>query len=191
MGKKQEERARLLNIRKNILPEQREEASHQICRHLLASEVLEAGAFVYGYFPLREEVDIRMALEELLGWGCHVALPKVCGTQMDFVEVTDLDRDLKEGSFHVMEPVSDQVVHWPEAFVLVPGVGFDRQGARMGYGKGYYDRYFFAHPCCMLIGIAYEEQVAEQICAEPHDLRMDAICTQNGMYSVTRSKDSV
>ncbi len=191
MGKKQEERARLLKVRKELLPGYRADASGKICAHLRESEFFAAGTRVYGYFPLKEEADIRAALKELLANGCRLALPKVHGVQMYFVEVNDLDKDLREGCFHVMEPVSEQIVHWPDAVVLVPGVGFDRQGTRMGYGKGYYDRYFMKHPCRMLLGIAYEEQITEQLAAEPHDLRMDLICTQNGMYSVKQSKDSV
>lgn len=95
---------------------------------------------------------------------------------MVFIRVRNLQNDFEEGSYHIMEPVSGEIVDWTDALVLVPGLCFDRHGHRLGYGKGYYDRYFFAHECGALMGICYSCFLLDEIPSEEHDLAMNAVC---------------
>lgn len=94
---------------------------------------------------------------------------------MAFIRVRTLQNDFEEGSFHIMEPVSREVVDWGDAFTLVPGLCFDRQGHRLGYGKGYYDRYFSSHKCSALMGICYSLLMLNEIPSEGHDLLMNRV----------------
>ena len=82
----------------------------------------------------------------------------------------------------VMEPVETNPIDWEEALVLVPGVAFDRQGSRMGYGKGYYDRFFEGKTDCVKVGVAYELQVADQLPTEENDLPMEYLVTEKGVW---------
>ncbi len=134
--------------------------SAQICGHILDSEMYRGAQYIYAYYPLGNEVDVRLVAQTAWQEGKHVAFPKVFGDDMRFFEVTDFGQ-LAEGAFGVMEPDEDAgaiPVDWmsetggnsilpgrePKSrlLVLVPGIAFDMQGNRMGHGKGYYDRYF-------------------------------------------------
>ena len=106
----------------------------------------------------------------------------VFGEEMEFYEVDDFTC-LKEGCFHVMEPdlenydlkkYEDQTepVH-----ILVPGVAFSEVGCRLGYGKGYYDRYLSMHPSLIPIGICYSEQREPEIPTDIYDMRMTKLIT--------------
>ena len=105
---------------------------------------------------------------------------------MEFYEVSGLE-ELTEGAFHVPEPPKDgrEPVDWKGVPVLVPGVAFDSSGARCGYGKGYYDRYFAAHPELVRVGVAFECQLSEELsaCCDATDVRLDYVQTQRCCYA--------
>ena len=106
---------------------------------------------------------------------------------MRYFEISSFS-ELEEGTFHVMEPVEMHPVDWENALVLVPGVAFDRQCNRMGYGKGYYDRFFEGKPDCVKLGVAYELQVSDQLPAEENDLPMEYLVTEKEMWKKDDSR---
>lgn len=166
--------------------------SEAICKRVLSSAEYKAAETLFAYYPLGNEVDCLPVLKQALTEGKRVVLPRT-GTdcQMDFYEIHSLD-DVEEGNFHVMEPKTSCKHFWPDmdeagntvvrgndyTLVLVPGVVFDYQGNRYGYGKGYYDRYFARFPQLKRIALAYTEQVSEEPleCLET-DMKMHVILT--------------
>ena len=108
---------------------------------------------------------------------------------MDFFCVSDASQ-LTSGAFHVMEPDVDTYVL--ETFqstqvqvpILVPGVAFSRRGERIGYGKGYYDRYIGIHSELLSVGICFECQLLDVLPAEPQDIAMCQIVTELNEYKV-------
>ena len=104
--------------------------------------------------------------------------------------LADFKTELKEGAFHIMEPQKGcKKAEFSRAYCLVPGSVFDRSGNRIGYGKGYYDRYFAAYPKLYRIGIAYESQIEERIKPEKHDRKMHAMVTEHGMRVICNKED--
>lgn len=95
---------------------------------------------------------------------------------------------LRRGRFGVLEPPAGAVVR-PQAgdVVVVPGVAFDRDGGRLGRGRGYYDRAFpvGAEEAPRLVGFAYSVQLVERVPCDSRDRRMDAIVTEDGVHRVT------
>lgn len=152
-------------------------ASKIICQELLEQSKGWETSHFYLYYPLGNEASLLFFAEKLLQQGKQVAFPKVNGTEMEFYEVLSLT-DFQEGSFHIMEPVGSTKVEWMDALVMVPGLVFDFEKNRMGYGKGYYDRYFSSHTVGKRIGIAYENQIEPILEAEPWDIPMDQIVTE-------------
>lgn len=192
MERKQQIRAELKEKRASLPREQREEYSRKICENLRAFVKTEKPKVIYFYYPLGSEVNLLPLAEELLKEeyfaeaaaleGRVIAFPRTCGDTMEFYPVTSLS-DFVEGRFHIMEPVGELPLTEPEPLVVVPGLGFDRQGNRMGYGKGFYDRYFARFPSCRKIGAAFEAQIVEEIPAQAHDIIMDFVVTEKGVLN--------
>ena len=175
------------DLRDNMADEQVGAMSRAICERLLASEVYRQTDTIYAYYPLGREVSPLALIERALADGKVLAFPRVgesCG--MDFYRVTSLSQ-LAEGSFHVMEPVLEcPMLQKTRALVLVPGLAFDRQGNRYGYGKGYYDRYFARFPGLTRVALAYEHQMEEAMEVLPTDVKMHRIETECGSYIISR-----
>lgn len=184
METKNQIRTSALTVRSHLPEQVRTVYSRQINKFLMESEITAENQYFYCYAPLHSEVDITEFTKYLIKQGKHIALPKVYGEKMCFVEVKDLDSQLQKGTFQVMEPVSDTEVLWEQAVVLVPGAAFDLSGNRIGYGKGYYDRYFSNRSCRLKIGVTYHEMIIDHIPAEPHDLSVDMICTQRALITI-------
>ena len=134
------------------------------------------------YHPLRGEVSLLSLAEQLLSVDKQVAFPRVRERDMDFYCVTDLKSQFSEGSFHVMEPVTETKADLTRAVCFVPGLAFDSQFQRLGYGAGYYDRYFAAHPQIMRIGICMNRFYIPVIPAQSNDVSMHWIVTENHVY---------
>lgn len=148
-----------------------------ICHKILSSKLYEEADCVYGYYPLGNEVSLIPVMVDCLEQGKKLALPRVDGDHMDFYQITSLDQ-VEEGCFHVMEPVTTEKVHEERALVLTPGVAFDRNGNRIGYGKGYYDRYFTCHPSLTRLGVSYYSQMEESIPAQETDVKLQYLITE-------------
>lgn len=136
---------------------------------------------VLGYTATAQEVSIDEVLRALLTEGVRVCLPWVNGRDLAVGSVTDLDTDLAPGYRGVREPRPDRRAPLrPDALdaLLIPGVGFDERGNRLGYGGGHFDRLLGRlRRGAVTIGVALDEQIVESLPTEPHDKRVDVIVT--------------
>lgn len=159
--------------------------SKRICDILLEWELFRQARKLCFYYPLGKEADLLIAASQALDQGKQVYFPRTAGGVMDFWQVAGL-ADFKEGCFHVMEPVSEERLdvsgEAEDVLILTPGVVFDHQKGRMGYGKGYYDRYFANVPGAVKLGIAYQCQVTELIATDVWDVPMDYMITEEGIW---------
>jgi 5-formyltetrahydrofolate cyclo-ligase len=144
------------------------------------------GARCVGLFvSLADEIDTTPLFDILRNSGVHIALPRVriADTQLDFVLAHDL-KTLEPGPFRLLEPVGELVPLSTIDVVLVPGLVFDRNGGRLGYGAGYYDR-VLAHYDKPRVGFCYRFQlVDDELALAPHDRPMTAIAHDEGVYEV-------
>ncbi|MEE8332622.1 MAG: 5-formyltetrahydrofolate cyclo-ligase [Alphaproteobacteria bacterium] len=146
---------------------------------------IPADAVVAGYWPLRDEFDVRALLGDLHGEGLVCALPVVRGPDrpLMFRRWRPGDR-LTEGSFGIAEPASDKPELQPLA-LLVPLLGVDGRGCRLGYGKGFYDRTLAelrAAGPVVAIGVCFAAQRVREVPAENHDQRLDWVLTETGAW---------
>ena len=156
----------------------REEKSAQIAKNLFDTK-----AYKMAY---RSEADTMPVIEHAFAEQKCVAVPRVVlldGEQgsgkMVFCRIMSLD-DCVKGTYGILEPKKDcQVVRADEnSLILVPGCAFTRDGLRMGYGGGYYDRYLQMYKEAVTVGYAFEEQLFDAIPSEAHDRRLDFVVTQ-------------
>lgn len=133
--------------------------------------------WVFLYMDIRGEAGTGMILEELWRNKIRTALPRVEGKELRFYPVSGRE-DLHPGYMGILEPSGNAApAEEDNALVLVPGVAFDRKGFRLGYGGGFYDRFFARCPGCRKWGLAYEFQIIEEVPHEAWDQRMDRIFT--------------
>jgi 5,10-methenyltetrahydrofolate synthetase len=158
-----------------------EQLSLKISQIVLASQWYQDAGLVFFYYPLGKEVSLLPVMHDALRRNKRAAFPKTAGDQMEFYEVTSLSQ-LKEGCFHVMEPeaVQENLVCEQPDICFVPGTVFDKKGGRLGYGRGYYDRYFAGRHTARLIGCAYAYQIVDELCIDEWDVRMDFVVSEEG-----------
>jgi len=141
---------------------------------------LAPGSVVGGYHALPDEADPAHLLQALVTAGCHIAYPRIVapGLPLEFHLVPD-GQVLQRGAHGIHEPKA----HWPSVMphlLLVPLLAFDKNGHRLGYGGGFYDRTLFAYRI-RAIGLGYAAQEMESLPAEAHDMKLDAILTERGL----------
>ena len=136
---KTELRRRIREKKRAMTAEEIEERSRELGRQFAATEAYRRAKTVYGYMPYNQEVRTVPMLEQALRDGKKVAVPKCYGDEMKFIYLDDLTKVAK-GYAGIPEPIADEpVAHDETALVLMPGLAFDPQGHRIGYGGGFYD----------------------------------------------------
>lgn len=158
-----------------MTPEQIEKASAQLAEKFFATDAYRSAQTLYGYLPYNQEVRTLPILEQALHDGKKVAVPKVYGDEMRFIYLTDLSR-VEKGYASIPEPIDDgPVADDPTALVLMPGLAFDPEGHRMGYGGGFYDKFLAAQPGHPTVALCYEFQMLPQLPCESHDIPVDLV----------------
>lgn len=149
------------------------ERSARLGQLLLQSEAYKNAKTIYGYLPYNQEVRTVPMLEQALRDGKRVAVPKVYGEEMKFLYLEDLTQ-VEKGYAGIPEPVADGPVADDEtALVLMPGLAFDPQGRRIGYGGGFYDKFLAAEPNHPTLALCYAFQVLPALETEAHDIPVD------------------
>lgn len=152
-----------------------ERRSAILAERLFATAQYRRAGAVYAYLSFNQEVRTRPIIEHAWASGKRVAVPKVVGDEMTFIWLERFD-DLAVSGFGVPEPAGDGPVAADEsALVLMPGLVFDPQGHRVGYGGGYYDRYLARHPGHVKVALCFDFQLIGHIEPDPHDIPADLV----------------
>lgn len=174
-------RQRLLSQRQQLEYPRCVRFSNAVQDFVLASAVYAGSRLLALYAPVHNEVLTDRLLKAALESGKRVCFPRLENGQIVFVEVAGGD-ELQTGQLGVAEPQGQTVIA-PEVIdlVIVPGVGFDRQGRRIGYGLGCYDRALAECNHAAFVGLAFSFQVVERLPEEEHDIRLDYLATEDEM----------
>ncbi|MBE6947385.1 MAG: 5-formyltetrahydrofolate cyclo-ligase [Ruminococcaceae bacterium] len=168
-------RKQIRELKKAMTAEEIQQSSEKLGELFLSSELYRQAKTIYGYLPYNQEVRTTPILAQALADGKKVAVPKVYGEQMKFIYLTDLSQ-VEKGYCGIPEPIADEpVADDPTALVLLPGLAFDRQGHRMGYGGGFYDKFLATEPHHPTIALCYSFQVLPQLPAEEFDVPVDVV----------------
>jgi 5-formyltetrahydrofolate cyclo-ligase len=180
-GEKHTLRQQCQDRRLALSSETRKAASRKICDLLLRLPEYAAARTVALYAADAGEVDLQGVFQCSVTDRKSCFFPEVVGGAMDFRRVTQWS-DLVPGRFGILAPPKTTVLLAPAQcdMVIVPGVAFDRQGNRLGRGKGYYDRYLPQVRGCR-VGVSFDVGVCESLPHEPHDVRMDVLITESGV----------
>lgn len=160
------------------------EASGRICERLAQTAQWRRASWIYAYMDFRREVMTGELLRRAWSEGKRVAVPRVEGDDLIFCEITD-PAQCGPGYFGIPEPLASCPKADPagaETLVIVPGVAFDRARHRVGYGKGFYDRYLSAHPEYDTAAVAFSWQMVERVPGEPQDVVPHSLVTEEAVY---------
>lgn len=169
-------------MRDAMWPDRRAEASKAAAAHFFEGVELTSGETVAAYWPIRDELDVRPVLTRLMDEGQPVCLPVVIGDGLPLeLRLWQPGAALYPSGFGTLAPDELAPLAEPDV-ILMPLLGFDKHGTRLGYGGGYYDRTLSRigrKP--KLIGFAFALQEFDHIPRDAHDVPLDAVVTENGV----------
>jgi 5-formyltetrahydrofolate cyclo-ligase len=176
------------HARRNQQPE-KDELSRVICSTFMALPEYSAAKTIMFYVDARSEVRTRHSLPDALRSGKRIIVPWCLNNELELFHLEDMN-ELSIGMYKILEPKPElrdlpakKVTAEDLDIVMVPGVAFDRSGARMGHGFGYYDKLLQnARPDAPLVALAFECQFFPEIPTGAHDIFMDKIITEQAVY---------
>ena len=174
-------RAEMRTRRKAVTPEARAAAGKELSRRLIVEDralgaAISAKGPIAVYLASKEEIDLADFITAALSVGCAVVAPRWNGTDYELVRLQDF-ATLVKGPHGILEPPAGPAVRPEDVRAwLVPGLAFTKDGGRLGYGGGWYDRLLCrAAMQSPKIGIAYGFQLVDELPTEPHDIRLTSV----------------
>ena len=172
---KKELRAQIRALKRAMTEEQIVSKSEKLGELFAASELYKNAKTIYGYLPYNQEVRTVAMLEQAIRDGKKVAVPKCYGDTMNFIYMDDLSK-VESGYAGIPEPIADDpVADDKTALVLMPGMAFTKNGDRMGYGGGFYDKFLAAEPEHPTLALCYDFQMVDSLPTEEYDIPVDCV----------------
>lgn len=194
MQAKRELRKEVLQRRDALSAFERASASEAVCVKVMQSTAYCKAKNILCFYPYGSELDTTLLMKQALSDGKQLYLPKVVGDDMVFFQVHDLS-DVMKGYKGILEPMGDtdifEGIKAPETLMIMPGVCFDKTGCRIGYGKGFYDRFLAAlrqegRRNMQTMAVLFSCQLLEEgeIPKEAHDITPDYLVTETECITI-------
>jgi 5-formyltetrahydrofolate cyclo-ligase len=168
-------RQQMLTARAALPAAQKQMLDQAICLKLWLWTLENQPQTIHTYLPMGNEVDIRPFIKQALQAGITLVAPKsLKGRQLEHLVLRSMD-ELEPGIFGTVHPAGGQVYNGAYDLFVIPGLAFDAQGGRLGYGAGYYDIFLQNQPTGLKAGVCYPFQLVREIPLEPHDVPMDVV----------------
>ena len=176
-----------IQIARDKIPEEiRIEKTRQIAANFIKTDEYRKAKAVLIYYPFRSELDTTIILKKAQKDGKKIILPRVLGDRLDLYFVENLKTQLEKGNFGIMEPITNICKSASISDIdlaVIPGVCFDKNFNRIGYGGGFYDRLIpLLHKGIKKISLCFEMQVIDRIPVSCHDVKVDKIITESNTY---------
>ena len=176
--RKAETRTKLKQIRASISAEMRTACSETITRTLFSLAEMQAARTIFLFISYGNEVHTHNLLKYLLNEGKILAVPKILPTKTMLAVPFSHWADLAPGALGILTPSGDIPYTGEFDVAITPGLGFTPAGHRIGYGRGYYDKWFASHKVNHKIAITFEEQIMDKLPVDDSDVMMDMIVTE-------------
>ena len=176
-------RKHLLEKRDAISAEFRDISSNKIHQNLKQVDSFINSQNIACYFPIGSEIDTHNIMLGVLEQDKKMLLPKITENNMEFYIVPDLEK-LEKGRFDIMEPKDSCKKAGNIDCILIPTIGISKSGDRLGYGRGYYDK-FLSSTNAMKISLTYSKQIIKSIPIDTHDIKIDLIITEDEIIKIS------
>lgn len=170
-------RKQIFAARKERTDEEIREMSRLVTETVTGLPVFLEASRILAYVDYNHEVMTGEIIEAAWKLGKEVAVPKVSGKDMIFYKLTDFAQ-LESGYYGIREPARGEIVDWEKGLMIMPGVAFDEENHRVGYGGGFYDRFLEKHPQIDTVALAFEFQILPQVPYESTDILPCQIVTE-------------
>ena len=178
---KSEIRRKIKALRSMLLESERMSAAEEVFEKLENTAAFMLADRILMYHSLPDELSTHRFLDKWSGRKSFY-LPRVNGVNLDILPYDQTRLEL--GAFHIEEPTGEDTIPPDEIeLIVVPGVAYDRNGNRLGRGKGFYDR-LLATTKATKVGVGYEFQMIDEIPSEPHDVKMDMVITHHTVIRI-------
>lgn len=168
----------LIQNKRNLLSDKEISGmSLKIADYIINMKEFKEADNILTYVSFRSEVKTDYIIENAFELGKKVFVPKVIGKNMIFVKIESF-KELTQGYMGIREPVSSDEADIKEGFMCMPGMVFDNECNRIGYGGGFYDRYLSKDNEFIKAALCYDFQILEEIPHEPHDLKPDYVISE-------------
>ena len=175
-------RKKIAALKKEMSEKEICERSEKIFRKLYGTDEFRAAKRVYTYVNYNQEINTKSLIEHCFKLGIEVLVPRVDSDTMEFYRINSLS-ELSPGAYGIPEPAGAETPdNICEGLMIMPGMAFDRQKHRIGYGGGFYDKYLMKHPGFFKIALCYDFQILDSISAEEFDIPADMIISDTFLY---------
>ena len=172
-----------------------EQTAESVVASVTNSDEYKSATMILGFMPMNDEVDVIPLMKQALKDKKKVAVPKMAksGNDMDFYLIDDFDGDFtSDNKYNIREPSESCTKLSPDqipsdALIFVPGLVFNLEGARLGRGKGYYDKYLSRVPDCdkrIVCGVCFTICVTKAVPIEKNDVRVNYLLNEYGFISL-------
>lgn len=184
-------RKEMLENRSKLTKKEIREKSNKIKEKLMRLEKFKEAQVIFSFISFGDEVDTHEIIKESLKLGKRVGVPVTIpeGRKLLVSELYDFDKELELGYYDILAPKEEYIreINPKEIdVVLVPGVVFTPAGYRIGYGGGYYDRFFSKNKDIYKIGLCFDMQIADEIPIDLYDIPVDIIITEDRIIDCSK-----
>ncbi|MAG17877.1 MAG: 5-formyltetrahydrofolate cyclo-ligase [Candidatus Diapherotrites archaeon] len=176
-------RKQIFEKRKSVSKDEVLEKSKKIFENLFSLEEINQAQNIAVYISFNNEVETKLIIEKLWKLGKNVFIPVMKEEHLHFAKINSFE-GLAENKRGILEPKEELFISPNEIeLFIVPGLAFDKEGNRLGWGKGFYDHFFnFNKIDAKKIGLAFDFQIVIQIPHKSHDVKMDFVVTEKNVY---------
>ena len=188
-------RKEMLNKRSKLSLKEVEEKSETIANRLFNLNQYKEANFIFSFISFKDEVNTHKIIKKSISMGKRIGVPITIPKtrELQVSELMDFDKELALGFYDILTPKDEYIRIVPSKIIdliLVPGVAFDKRGYRVGYGGGYYDRFFAnINKNVIKIGLCFEMQIIPEAPTDSYDIPVDFILTEKDLIQCARRKN--
>jgi 5-formyltetrahydrofolate cyclo-ligase len=177
-------------LRDGIPDDEKGRLDYAISSNLLGWDLYQSADVIFCYVSFRSEIDTKPIIQQSLALNKTVSVPKIdrpSNTMRAFI-IEDIETSLRPGYFGILEPVDHcrELTYADLQLVVAPGLAFTRNGERLGYGGGFYDRFIERNNQVPVCSLTYNRLILDKLPVKNHDLPVDYLITETGVMHTRR-----
>jgi len=181
-------RKKFISERNNLENDYRNSSTNKIFTILEDQDFFKSSEKIFIYVGFGSEISTEIFIKKWINKK-QIFVPKIDNNTMNLVHITSL-QELTEGHFGILEPTSTTYYTEEVDLVITPSIVFDKNGYRLGYGKGYYDKYFSSREYGISVGLSYHKLLQDNVPKEDHDKKVDVIITEEKTFIINEKYNS-